>query len=92
MAHKFTYKGEILTGTICRQNAYAGGAQHFILKGEFLCPSSMNLHNNDLIINVYSAKVKSCESALPYVSCKKCNKKLSELIETTKAKAEKVGA
>ena len=87
MAHKFTYKGKVLTGTISRQSNYAGGARHFILKGEFLCPSSMNLHNGDLDINVYSTKLKSCESALPYVSCTKCNKKLNELIEITKAKA-----
>lgn len=90
-----TYKGQKLTGTICRQSAYAGGNQHFVLNGAMLCPSGLNFHANDLIVRSYlttNAKGKNCfllvnaKKALQYVSCKKCHKKLNELIQTVETK------
>lgn len=94
-----TYKGQILNGTIRRQGMYAGGAQHFVLNGKFLCPSGMNFYANDFVITSYAIKdaqgnmkltVTNAKKAFLYVSCKKCSKKLAELItaaETKKAEA-----
>jgi len=82
-----TYKGQLLTGTISRQGMYAGGAQHFVLFGKMLCPSGLNYHANDLRIHTYKATVQGAERALPYVSCKKCSKRLAEIIEEHKKKA-----
>ena len=91
-----TYKGNKLNGTIMRNGAHAGGNRHFVLSGQMLCPSGLNFYANDLSITSYSIvrdgkmifTLKNAEKALQYISCKKCYKKLNDIIENTK----KVGA
>lgn len=82
------YRGEILNGIINRTGAHASGNSHFVLQGKMLCPSGLNFAARDLNIRAFKPTVKNCRWALERLSCKKCNKKLAELIEQVETKWE----
>lgn len=79
------YKGERFNGIFFRQGAYSGGNSHFVLNGKMLCPSGLNFHANDLIIRKHKPTVTNCKNLVPHISCKKCAKKLTELIAAKEA-------